>query len=448
MKEFADSDVLLAVVGPEWLGPREGGPPRIADETDPVRVEVETALRRPMPIIPVLVHDATMPTADALPDSLKGFAFYNAAEVDAGRDFHPHVDRLIQSMDRVLKVTDGRWSGASHLARGVPLPRHAAVLIAGGVWLYLAGVGSSRQVVASAPPPPVPEVAVVQTPEISPQPPAPQQPGRPTPSPHMQPWRAHHRTAAVDFPALVREPQEGWLPAADDHPLRRRWDGAIRIPVGQGRRLRLAGALRLDRRRICRGRSTSSTSKAIGLPGSARTRSADSFATRASTRRGRDRGGGRGSASPPVNCEASSRNSAKDGFRPVHLYGYSAAGVANFAVLFEKGDDAVPPIKFDLDSFRLSEIHGGADETRLPRQGDQQLSRWRPGISRRAFGKSPPAAPWHSRIGASIPAYLTLLRQHGLSRLSAAFPVGVRLRQHGACELRCGRTSRSPPRQT
>jgi rhodanese-related sulfurtransferase len=82
-----------------------GGPIRINDEADPVQIEVETALERGIPTIPVLVSGASMPTPDELPDSLKRFSFHNAAEIDAGRDFHQHMERLIRSIDGIVKHT-------------------------------------------------------------------------------------------------------------------------------------------------------------------------------------------------------------------------------------------------------------------------------------------------------------------------------------------------------
>src|SRR5262249_21906958 len=51
-----------------------------------------------------LVDNATMPKPAALPESLRDFAFRNAAEVDAaGRDFRQHMDRVIRSVDRILE---------------------------------------------------------------------------------------------------------------------------------------------------------------------------------------------------------------------------------------------------------------------------------------------------------------------------------------------------------
>jgi tetratricopeptide (TPR) repeat protein len=100
---LAKHELMLAVIGPDWLGATPSGSARIHDETDPVRIEVETALQRGLPTIPVLVGGASMPKAEELPDSLKGLTFHNAAEVSSGRDFHAHMDRLIRSMDAALK---------------------------------------------------------------------------------------------------------------------------------------------------------------------------------------------------------------------------------------------------------------------------------------------------------------------------------------------------------
>jgi WD40 repeat protein len=94
--------ILLAVIGPEWLG-RHGDDARIQEEADPVRVEVETALRRRVPIIPVLIGSTKMPTAEQLPPGLKDFAFRNAVKVDTGLDFDFHMDRLVRAMDVILE---------------------------------------------------------------------------------------------------------------------------------------------------------------------------------------------------------------------------------------------------------------------------------------------------------------------------------------------------------
>jgi TIR domain len=95
-------DILLAVIGPRWAGTQEDGQPRIADEADWVRLEIEAALAKKIPVIPALIDRSRMPKATELPESLRPFAFRQAADIDSSRDFHAHMDRLIRSMDGLL----------------------------------------------------------------------------------------------------------------------------------------------------------------------------------------------------------------------------------------------------------------------------------------------------------------------------------------------------------
>jgi TPR repeat protein len=96
------SDVVLAIVGPRWIGPR--GQARLANEADPVRVEIEATLRKGVPLIPVLVLRGTMPRADQLPDSMKDFAYRNAIQVDDAQDFDVHMARLTRAMDAIFEA--------------------------------------------------------------------------------------------------------------------------------------------------------------------------------------------------------------------------------------------------------------------------------------------------------------------------------------------------------
>jgi hypothetical protein len=99
------TEVLIVVIGPRWLGADAAGTVRMSQESDPVRAEVEAALAQKLPLIPVLVDGAKMPHSAELPASLNEFAFLNAAEVAIGRDFHPHLDRLIRAIDRTVAAT-------------------------------------------------------------------------------------------------------------------------------------------------------------------------------------------------------------------------------------------------------------------------------------------------------------------------------------------------------
>ena len=91
-------DVVLAVIGTKWAG-ETGAHRRLDDPRDFVRIELESALHRNLPVIPILIDHATMPGEADLPPSLTRLAFRNAIDVDQGRDFHPHVDRLIRGIE-------------------------------------------------------------------------------------------------------------------------------------------------------------------------------------------------------------------------------------------------------------------------------------------------------------------------------------------------------------
>ena len=92
-------DVLIAIIGDQWLRAVDGrGNRRLDDPSDFVRIEIESALKRSIPVIPVLVDKVEMPSADDLPQSLKSLAFRNATELRAGRDLNQHTEQLIQGL--------------------------------------------------------------------------------------------------------------------------------------------------------------------------------------------------------------------------------------------------------------------------------------------------------------------------------------------------------------
>ena len=100
-------DVLLAVIGDHWLDARyEDGPKRdqrrLDDPYDIVRIEIESALARGIPVVPLLVGRNAMPAEADLPNGLKELAYRNAAEVRSGPDFRGQVDRLIRGLEQLV----------------------------------------------------------------------------------------------------------------------------------------------------------------------------------------------------------------------------------------------------------------------------------------------------------------------------------------------------------
>lgn len=141
---LTQSDIMIAVIGPKWLGPRRNGLTRIKDDTDPVRIEIETALQRGLQVIPVLVNHATMPRPQDLPESLQQFAYSNAAEIDAGRDFHQHMDRLIRSMDQILQTKSPLPTALRSLSRKrliIAAAIGGCAVLVGAAWLLRHDIG-------------------------------------------------------------------------------------------------------------------------------------------------------------------------------------------------------------------------------------------------------------------------------------------------------------------
>jgi hypothetical protein len=96
------SDVVLVVIGRHWAGGTDDHR-RTDDPRDFVRIEVESALKRKIPVIPILIDHTKMPSEADLPPSLAELAFRNAIEVDQGRDFEHHVNRLVHGIDHHLQ---------------------------------------------------------------------------------------------------------------------------------------------------------------------------------------------------------------------------------------------------------------------------------------------------------------------------------------------------------
>ena len=98
-RHVAECDVLLAIIGDRWLG-AGGATRRLDDEKDFVRIEIEEALRRDIPVVPVLVRGANMPAESDLPPTLASLAFRNAIAVRHDPDFRHDIERLMQGIER------------------------------------------------------------------------------------------------------------------------------------------------------------------------------------------------------------------------------------------------------------------------------------------------------------------------------------------------------------
>ena len=97
--QLAQARAVVVLIGPRWAGDGAGadGGRRIDDPADFVHIEVQEALASGVPVVPVLLPGASMPSAGSLPGPLAGLARRNAMTLS---DVHwdADVDRLVAAV--------------------------------------------------------------------------------------------------------------------------------------------------------------------------------------------------------------------------------------------------------------------------------------------------------------------------------------------------------------
>src|SRR5262245_47491773 len=112
-EEVAKCDALLAVIGPGWLDARdESGHRRLENPDDFVRIEIGTALKRGIRVIPILLEGTQVPKADQLPDDLKELALRNGLDVRHA-SFNEDMERLIRDLNDPVMVASTEKSQSS-----------------------------------------------------------------------------------------------------------------------------------------------------------------------------------------------------------------------------------------------------------------------------------------------------------------------------------------------
>jgi S1-C subfamily serine protease len=154
-KEVSSCDVCIVVIGPRWLTSEDHtGVRRLENGNDFVRLEVATALKRNVRVIPVLVAGARMPRPEELPEDLKLLARRNAIDID-DTDFDNDVRRLAETVERVLAAASPGPAGPQVRAEKAQQPATSKlplwkllvpaglVVVLGGLWLLSNGDGGT-----------------------------------------------------------------------------------------------------------------------------------------------------------------------------------------------------------------------------------------------------------------------------------------------------------------
>lgn len=100
-ERMSDCEAVIVIIGQSWAtASRLDGVGRLHDPADFVRIEIEQALSRRIPLVPTLVGNANMPVPDQLPESIRKLTRRNAISIRPDPDFHRDMDRLIQALQK------------------------------------------------------------------------------------------------------------------------------------------------------------------------------------------------------------------------------------------------------------------------------------------------------------------------------------------------------------
>ncbi len=105
-----DCSILLAVIGPRWLAAEDAkGKRRLDNPTDMVRLEIETALKRSILVIPLLVNGAEMPSEDELPKGIKPLKKRNGKAIGSDLDTDMGYTQLVDEITQKLPDGPDGW---------------------------------------------------------------------------------------------------------------------------------------------------------------------------------------------------------------------------------------------------------------------------------------------------------------------------------------------------
>jgi len=93
-------DVVLVVIGHHWLGDDRSGGARLCDPEDWVRLEVSTAFAENVPVLPVQVQGAPLPTEEQLPEGMSELPDIQSASLQAN-EFDRHVEELVAAIEKL-----------------------------------------------------------------------------------------------------------------------------------------------------------------------------------------------------------------------------------------------------------------------------------------------------------------------------------------------------------
>lgn len=115
-ERLASCSMMMVLIGPGWLAAADAsGTRRLDVPTDFVRQEVAAALKRNIPVVPVLLQGARMPSPEQLPEEIADLSYRNGFELGHST-WESDVSEMVRRLGLLKKRADAPAS---------PVPREA-----------------------------------------------------------------------------------------------------------------------------------------------------------------------------------------------------------------------------------------------------------------------------------------------------------------------------------
>ena len=131
-RQLEDCRVFVVIIGPTWISASdENGARRLDNPRDWVRIEITTALKRNICIIPVTVGGAAAPAAQDLPEDLRSLADWQRRDLRDGDTWGSDLELLVRRIAKELgfKSTQFKRKAAVALASTALLGVISAALL-------------------------------------------------------------------------------------------------------------------------------------------------------------------------------------------------------------------------------------------------------------------------------------------------------------------------------
>lgn len=120
IKKVDESDVLVAVIGPQWLDLLQEKSE--SDESDFVVMEIERALDKGIMIAPICIKGAPVPKKDDLPSEIRTALDYQVSRVRGGSDFRDDMRKGIGFIEQELKKLGYKFGTRTELDKFLDQP--------------------------------------------------------------------------------------------------------------------------------------------------------------------------------------------------------------------------------------------------------------------------------------------------------------------------------------